>query len=195
MTASKVQLVAAQQPIPRTIELRSATQTRALPAVTRRCLFGVPDPKELDAIYQRNLERERQRMINNYAFDPKTEKFVGPSGTEQANAKASTKPSSKPNKTSSSNEIESQSVGNSRKSTSMTATSSVATKSVNNKKGTTQKCNIPNAVIAKALLSPKKPYDRQCLANKQKTLTGNFIFYQFLCLGQVLKVICRFRLD
>lgn len=83
MTASKVQLVAHQRPqmmLSRNPSTTTTTTTtsdfRPARIVTKRCLFGPPDPQELQDVVNRCMDRERQRAIENYGFDVKTEKIV-----------------------------------------------------------------------------------------------------------------------
>lgn len=78
MTATKVDLIATRQSQTnnRWCNVQDV-QRAAAPRVTRRCLFGTPDQDELQKIWKSNLDNERQRMLNRYGFDVKTEKFVG----------------------------------------------------------------------------------------------------------------------
>uniref|UniRef100_A0A336KV53 CSON000179 protein n=1 Tax=Culicoides sonorensis TaxID=179676 RepID=A0A336KV53_CULSO len=85
MTATKIDIMASK-PMQRCY-VKDVQQV--VPRVTRRCLFGAPDQDELQKIWNRNLETERQRMINKYGFDVKTEKFVGSHGVSSKSAKSS----------------------------------------------------------------------------------------------------------
>lgn len=82
MTATKVDSIATR-PSQRWCNVRDV-QKSVVPRVTRRCLFGPPDQDELQKIWKRNLETERQRMLSKYGFDVKTEKFVGHGVTSQS---------------------------------------------------------------------------------------------------------------
>lgn len=77
MTASKVDLMATRSSHSNRWCNVQEVQRTAAPRVTRRCLFGQPDQDELQKIWKGNLETERQRMLNKYGFDVKTEKYVG----------------------------------------------------------------------------------------------------------------------
>lgn len=76
MTATKVDSIASKPMQSNKYSYVHDVQ-RSVPRVTKRCLFGPPDQTELQKIWKDNLENERQRMINKYGFDVKTEKFVG----------------------------------------------------------------------------------------------------------------------
>lgn len=168
MTASKVQLVSQRGPISQPIEPRNVVHNRVVPAVTRRCLFGVPDPKDLQDVYQRQLERERQRAINNYGFDVKYGKFINTTTDDSNTSSTTTKVNSNNHNKNNSDFLE---VKNNK--------SNKYSLSINTKVNGTQECNKTNStksinVIAKTL-SPKKHNLRQRNI-KQATITGNVYF-------------------
>lgn len=77
MTASKVDSFATRSSHSNRSCNVQDVQRIAVPRVTRRCLFGHPDQDELQKLFKGNQESERLRMLRNYGFDVKTEKYVG----------------------------------------------------------------------------------------------------------------------
>lgn len=159
MTASKVQV--AQRP---SVTLKTTTSTiplnvpppRMPPAATtpRRCLFGTPDPKELQEVWERGMDRERQRMLKNYGFDVKTDQFV--TDKKKTAGVGKTGDVCKNN-------------NNKKVVLATPAKSSLSSKNVN-----TPNTNNTNN---KTLLSPRKsPYRRlkHAAATKQTALTGEY---------------------
>lgn len=74
MTVTKVQVLSQ---VPNRGNAIQKDVHKLVPTVTRRCLFGVPDKEELQAVWNKNSERESHRMLTKYGFDVKLEKFVG----------------------------------------------------------------------------------------------------------------------
>lgn len=149
MTASKVQSISQRSiPFNKASQVQNGVTNHATPPVTRRCLFGIPDPQELNEVFQRRLEHERQRAIKKYGFDVKTESYVN--DTEQQTTSASHE-----------NDCEKVTV---------TTQNQPCKSTVNN----SSKCNKLNCKVDDAGLkspSPKKPYDRNQVT-KQTILTG-----------------------